>query len=157
MNDTPCTLAKYVELTLEQGAQNNAETTNDASRSMLNIITKTLKGYLEKRPFSEIRHSDIQTIITNWQKEGKSDKTISNYLAPMRKIFKTATSDGVFKNNPMEGIQNPKQKQSTTHAKARKKYRPFYSHRNLSNRVCTNSMRLWPSHDFTDDTCGLET
>ncbi|GEA62547.1 tyrosine-type recombinase/integrase [Vibrio comitans] len=120
-SNTPCTLSKYTALVLNQGIQNHAETTNDASRSMLNVITKALSSY----SFPDIRHSDIQGVITTWQVEGKSNKTISNYLAPMRKIFKTATQDGVFEINPMEGIQNPKQTKENTYAQARKNIDPY--------------------------------
>lgn len=114
-------LTKYIALALNYGAQNHAETTVVASKSMLNIITQALSPYT----FTEITHSDIQSVIMVWQVEGKSNKTISNYLAPLRKIFKMATLDGVFVTNPMEGIQNPKQPKEHIYTQARNNIDPF--------------------------------
>ncbi len=119
--DTQSPLSKYTDLTLNHGIQNHAETTNDSLRSMLKVITEALAPY----SFADIRHSDILVVIINWQDKGKSNKTISNYLTPMRKIFDAATRDGVFDTNPMEGIQNPKQTKESTCTLARKHIDPF--------------------------------
>ncbi|MEZ8967911.1 tyrosine-type recombinase/integrase [Vibrio breoganii] len=118
---TECTLPKYIALALNHSDENHAETTNDSMRSMLNIIIKALSPYF----FADIRHSDIQAVIMGWQVEGKSNKTICNYLAPMRKIFETATRDGVFKTNPMTGITNPKVPKQNTYTQARKEIDPY--------------------------------
>lgn len=122
--ETPCTLNKYKDILLRDSAENHAETTNDALRSNLNQITEAFKNH----NFTEIRYSTIKGVMATWQKEGKSNKTVSNYLTPMRKIFKLATQDGVFAINPMDGITNPKQPKEVIEKRANQDIDPYTAH-----------------------------
>ncbi len=116
-----CILLKYMRLVLSDGNENHAETTNASSRSIMNVITQALSTY----HFKDMVHSDIKEIIIAWQRAEKSNKTISNYLTQLRKIFDMATRDGVFEINPMEGIHNPKQPNETKIKKAQQNINPF--------------------------------
>ncbi|MEZ9926084.1 tyrosine-type recombinase/integrase [Vibrio breoganii] len=115
------TLNRYTKQVAECSALNDSDTTYKAKVSCLNIIESSFDGQV----FEYIKHSNILAVICQWQKEGASNKTINNRLAPMRQVFKYACADGVFDIDPMMEITNLKTPKAVVNTNAQENIDPF--------------------------------